>query len=96
MLHSNAISLASQKGQVFWGETILHLLLKEPKARVFKESIQKQPSPTAKVGQLQEAYIDFKEKRRQRRLAVRQKYEECLDVLLNTDTLSQFHEEQIK
>ena len=78
------------------GETIFHLLLKEPKASRLNEQVQTPALDTMKGAQLQEAYIDFKEKKRKRRIAVRKQYEDCLDVLLSTDTLSQFHEEQIK
>ena len=76
------------------GETVLHLLLKEPRASDWKESSKNTLPRTAKAGQT--AYINFKEKRAERRRAIRKQYLECLNVILSTETLSQFHEEQLK
>ena len=77
------------------GETVFHLIFKEPEATSIKRSVTKESEP-AKDGKLDENYADMKEKRRNRRKKIRENYEKCLDVILSPDPPSQFHEKQIK
>ena len=77
------------------GETVFHLIFKEPEATSLKRSVNKE-SETAKDGKLDETYVNSKKERRQRRQQTRENYEKCLDIILSSDTPSQFHEKQIK
>ena len=74
------------------GETVLHFLLKEPLAqRIIDSGIFS--ADEFKVPGLHEEIVN---KRRRRRLEMREKHEKCLQILLSENPLSRFHEEQMK
>lgn len=77
------------------GETVLHLLLKEPEAKRSKGSGNDELT-LARNRNLDEECVKIKEKRRKTRQQIRENYEKCLDVILSTEAPSQFHEKQIK
>ena len=77
------------------GETVFHLIFKEPEATSLKGSLSKRSEPV-KDGKIDDTYLNLKEERRNKRQQTRENYEKCLDVILSSDAPSQFHEKQIK
>ena len=79
------------------GETILHLLLKESDLIASKKS-QDFSTETIQRGKhaTEKEWIKFRDEKRKERMEIRQKYEKCLDVVLSTETLSRFHNEQMR
>jgi hypothetical protein len=78
------------------GETVLHLLFKESDLSASKsqelstETLQHGKHPT------QEDWIKFRDEKRKKRMEIREKYEKGLDVVLSTENLSRFHNEQMR